>query len=110
MWYNHYTETKFKDVLSLQINETAIDRVKRMEMYFDTIKLASQNDIRAILNDKTSKAMFNELRDYLDCGQWLADYTADERGEFPSDLKRGVLSQDSLYDLICEIEKMSESL
>lgn len=95
-------------MLSLEINETAIERVKRMEMYFDTISLVAQNDIRAVFNDETSKAMFDELRDYLDCGQWLEDYTADECEEFPSDLKRGVLSQDALYDLICEIEQVSE--
>ena len=28
------------------------------------------------------------------------DYEADERGELPPDLKRGVLSQDALYDLL----------
>lgn len=92
----------------MQNKETPIDRVRRMEMYFDTINLAVRNNISAVADDETSKAMFNELRDYLDCGQWLEDYTADERGEFPSNLKRGVLSQDALYDLICEIEKMSE--
>ena len=30
------------------------------------------------------------------------DYEADERGELPPDLKRGVLSQDALYDLLEE--------
>ena len=30
----------------------------------------------------------------------LEDYEADERGEFPPDLKRGVLSQDALFDLL----------
>jgi hypothetical protein len=29
-------------------------------------------------------------------------YEADERGELPPDLKRGVLSQDALYDLLEE--------
>ncbi len=43
-----------------------------------------------------------ELRDYYENGQWLRDYEADERGELPSDLKRGVLSQDGLWDLLNE--------
>ena len=34
--------------------------------------------------------------------EWQNDYEADERGEFPPDLKRGVLSQDALYDLLEE--------
>ena len=41
-----------------------------------------------------------ELRDYYTGGQWLRDYEADERGELPADLKRGVLSQDGLWNLI----------
>ena len=40
------------------------------------------------------------LSAYYSGGQWLADYEADERGELPRGLKRGVLSQDGLYDLL----------
>ena len=41
-----------------------------------------------------------ELREYYENGQWLRDYEADERGELPGDLKRGVLSQDGLWNLL----------
>ena len=41
-----------------------------------------------------------ELVDYYESGQWRKDYEADERGELPRDLKRGVLSQDGLWDLL----------
>ena len=41
-----------------------------------------------------------ELREYYENGQWLRDYEADERGELPRELKRGVLSQDGLWDLL----------
>ena len=43
-----------------------------------------------------------ELRDYYENGQWLRDYEADERGELPRELKRGVLSQDGLWNLLNE--------
>ena len=39
---------------------------------------------------------------YYTSGEWREDYEADERGELPPDLKRGVLSQDALYDLLEE--------
>ena len=39
------------------------------------------------------------LREYEESGQWLQDYEADERGELPHDLKRGVLSQDGLDEV-----------
>ena len=37
---------------------------------------------------------------YYESGQWLKDYEADERGELPRNLKRGVLSQDGLWELL----------
>ena len=40
------------------------------------------------------------LLDYYESGQWLKDYEADERGELPPTLKRGVLSQDGLWELL----------
>ena len=40
------------------------------------------------------------LEAYYTSGAWREDYEADERGELPSDLKRGILSQDALYDLL----------
>ena len=40
------------------------------------------------------------LIDYYESGQWLQDYEADERGELPPTLKRGVLSQDGLWELL----------
>lgn len=63
----------------MQDNER-INRIKEMERHYDA------------------------LREYMDSGLWLQDYEADERGELPSGLKRGVLSEDGLYDLLTEIE------
>ena len=40
------------------------------------------------------------LLDYYESGQWLKDYEADERGQLPRNLKRGVLSQDGLWELL----------
>ena len=47
---------------------------------------------------------YNALKEYMESGLWLSDYEADERGELPPELKRGVLSQDGLYDLLGEYE------
>ena len=40
------------------------------------------------------------LEDYYSSGQWFKDYEADEQGLLPDGLKRGILSQDALYDLL----------
>ena len=42
------------------------------------------------------------LDEYYTSGEWREDYEADERGELPPNMKRRVLSQDALYDLLWE--------
>ena len=66
-----------------------IERITHMEALFD----------RAL----ETRIISAELRDYYSGGQWLRDYEADERGELPEDLKRGVLSQDGLWNLLEEL-------
>ena len=51
-----------------------------------------------------AEQMFSQLREYSDSGLWLHDYELDENGALPKELKRGVLSQDALYDLLCDEE------
>jgi hypothetical protein len=43
---------------------------------------------------------------YYASGEWREDYEADERGKFLPDLKRGVLSQVALYDLLEDVNGM----
>ena len=83
------------------ITENIIDRVRRMETYMDTVQAAVANgaaDAPEILE------LRRVLTEYMDGGQWMKDYEADERGELPADLKRGVLSEDALYDLLTTLE------
>lgn len=68
-----------------------LDRIERVEKYerlFDEAQTSHDPE------------KITALETYYTSGQWLEDYEADERGELPPDLKRGVLSQDALYDLL----------
>ena len=67
-----------------------IERVTHMEALFD----------RAL----AERIIPEELLRYYTGGQWLLDYEADRRGELPADLKRGVLSEDGVWDLLEELE------
>ncbi len=80
-----------------------IERVRRMELYFDTISYAQKNYPDLLKKDRYILKMLTALTDYYENGQWLKDYEADERGELPHDLKRGVLSEDGVYNLLSEI-------
>ena len=71
-----------------------------MERLYDELLLSKE---RAALDDAAwGKAQ--ELEAYYTGGQWLADYQRDESGGWPPDLKRGVLSQDGLFDLLSELD------
>ncbi len=54
--------------------------------------------------DRRSPEDMRILATYLGGGQWLRDYQADEQGRIPKGMKRGVLSQDGLYNLVTEWE------
>ena len=65
-----------------------INRVEKYERMFD--EAAASSDAEKIA----------ALEAYYTSGEWREDYEADERGELPPDLKRGVLSQDALFDFL----------
>ena len=43
-----------------------------------------------------------ELSAYYGSESWHADLAEDEAGNLPADLKRGVLSEDGIYDVLSE--------
>lgn len=50
------------------------------------------------------------LEEYYQGGDWMEDYEADERGELPDDLIRGVLSEDAVYDYISDRQELAKEL
>ena len=48
------------------------------------------------------RVLLRELETYYTGEDWKQDFADDEAGLLPSDLKRGVLSEDGLYDLLEE--------
>lgn len=86
--------------------EAQIRRVQYYEEIFDELKAAVDDVNRArkrlsLLRDKA-----DELAAYYAGRQWKTDYEDDEAGLLPAGLKRGVLSQDGVYDLL---EKFAEA-
>ena len=86
--------------------EQTIKRIKYMESVFDEVQNAFMegNDIE----DALLKEKIRILIQYYESEQWKMDYTADERGELPVDLKRGVLSEDGVYNLLSDIESLQK--
>lgn len=88
-----------------KILEEAIQRVQKMEQYLDDILEVLHEDYQNIWEDEVLQEKLKALSEYYSNGLWLEDYDRDCAGEFPRDLKRGVLSQDTLYDLFDELSQ-----
>lgn len=81
---------------------TQIERIERMEKIMDSLKeaVAQVNTARSRLRELGPQAM--ELDDYYGSPEWFDDLKADEQGLLPQGLKRGVLSEDGIYDVLIE--------
>lgn len=85
-----------------------IVRIIDMEDRFNSINQLLAN-IEEDLDDYDDIHDFiPELKEYMDSGQWREDYEADERGELPEWLLRGVLSEDGLYNMLEDVKRIKE--
>ncbi len=90
-------EPIIRPIISKQTSE---ERVKQMEEYFDSLLAAAKKDSTRIKEDERLQEQLRLLVQYYESPLWQQDYERDERGEFPKDLKRGVLSQDGIDHLL----------
>lgn len=78
-----------------------IRRIRDMEAKMDEAKAVLERFSAAFQDYVQIQDEMAELEDYY-AGDWMKDYEADEAGKLPADLKRGVLSEDALFDLLEE--------
>ena len=74
-----------------------IAEIREMERCFHILSGETAEDIR---RDPELKQLLQRLEEYYVNGRWLEAYTLDEQGRLPKEPKRGVLSQDGVYDLL----------
>ena len=77
--------------------DEAIHRIQKMEAVFDALQDLSFRE------DPHFPAYLQALINYYENGQWLRDYALDEQGYLPNGLKRGVLSEDGVYNFLAQI-------
>lgn len=81
----------------------AITRIVEMEALFDELLQAYDTMTPAELKAPAVQALVQTLHRYYSGGEWMHDHALDDRGEIPKTLKRGVLSEDGLYNLLCDV-------
>ena len=81
-----------------------IERIQYYEKILDEANKAVSDLSKAIEQYETVKARIIELEAYYGSNTWRRDYEDDEAGKLPADLKRGVLSQDAVYDMLTKYD------
>lgn len=84
----------------------SIQRIKAMEEKLDkAIKAVAALD-DAFEQFKAVSPEIEELIAYYESDLWREDFEADEEGKLPTDLKRGVLSEDGIYNLLTDYQRL----
>ena len=83
-----------------------VERVSAMEQKLDEAAAALEQLEAAFDAYEAAENSYYALETYYGSSQWMSDYEEDEAGRLPADLKRGVLSEDAVYDLITEHRKI----
>ena len=82
------------------------DRISHMEEIFDKAEAVLSSLKEALYGYESIEPQLKELEAYY-CGpQWLKDTEDDSLGKFPLSLKRGVLSQDGIWNLLSERDEL----
>lgn len=84
-----------------------IERIVRMERALDEGAEALETLEAALDRYAAAQAGLAELRAYYEDGRWMEDFTSDAAGRLPRDLKRGVLSEDAVYDLLTDNNRLT---
>ena len=81
-----------------------IARIKKYESYLNE----AQQLLCAGENSDRLKYLISELEAYYESIKWRKDFESDEAGLLPKNLKRGVLSEDGINDLLDKYKEVSE--
>ena len=81
-------------------NQDAIERIKEMELIMDRVTKV-MGELESKLSEfEALQPDIQRLEKYYTGKAWKSDFKLDEEGKLPTDLKRGVLSEDGVYDLL----------
>ena len=87
-----------------------IERIERMERNLER----ATNALR-VLNDaldeyEAVQEALHELNSYYGSDTWKQDFSDDEQGRLPNTLKRGVLSEDAIWNVLENYRTQKERL
>ena len=86
------------------------ERIEQMEQCFDRAEEMVQEIAHVLEHYESVQEDIRLLDAYLGSEEWKADLAADEDGLLPTDLKRGVLSEDGIWNLLEDWRELQEKI
>ncbi len=84
-----------------------IERIKQMELHLDRASSAVMQLSAALDNYIDVQESISVLDEYYSSDDWKQDYADDEAGLLPPNLRRGVLSEDAVWNLLSDTKEMN---
>ena len=85
---------------------TQIERIRHFEKLLDRVTLANEELENALENFRAAHEAVRELDGYYGSEDWRQDLADDEAGKLPTDLKRGVLSEDAAFNALTDYRRL----
>lgn len=86
------------------------ERIRQMEAFLRLVEKRHQELELALEASQEAEEAYRMLLRYYNDPLWMEDFEADERGELPEELLRGVLSEDGLYNCIADHRRLGLAL
>ena len=83
-----------------------IERIRQMELRMERAAKAVMELSAALDNYEAVQDDIAALEQYYGSEEWKQDFAADEAGLLPADLKRGVLSEDGIWNLLSDVREL----
>ena len=81
---------------------TQLERIQHMEAVLNEVKDGIAQLKTAVVQYQDLHPKIVELSAYYGSPDWKQDFDDDRAGKLPADLKRGVLSEDGVYDVLTD--------
>ena len=88
--------------------QNQIERIREMELRMERVAKTVEELMTALSHFKALDDDLEVLDQYYGSDEWKQDLAADEAGRLPRDLKRGVLSEDGLWNLLSDVREMNK--
>ncbi len=94
----------------MNAKDKQIERIEYFESVFGRVSAAAGCLSLALEEFEKLEPELKELEAYYSGKLWEKDFADDEAGRLPPELKRGVLSEDGVYNLLSEIDEIRKAL